>query len=235
MSQQRVAVVTGANRGIGLEIASQFARLGMQVVLTSRDEAQGRAEADKLAAQGLAAAWYPLDVTDYAAAASLQGWLEREYGRVDVLVNNAGILVDGGGLSILDLPLHLLQDTLETNFLGVLRLCQALVPMMRTRDYGRVVNISSGLGQLADMGSGTPAYRISKTAVNAVTRILAAELADTNVKVNAMCPGWVRTGIGGPNAPRSVAEGADTAVWLATLPDDGPSGGFFRDRAPIPW
>jgi NAD(P)-dependent dehydrogenase (short-subunit alcohol dehydrogenase family) len=156
-------------------------------------------------------------------------------GRADVLVNNAGVMLDGGGRRIADLSLDVLQATLEVNLYGALRVTQALLPMMRRHRYGRIVNLSSGLGQLADMGSGTPAYRISKTALNAFTRILAAELEGTNIKVNSLCPGWVRTDLGGPNAPRSVEEGADTAVWLATLPDKGPSGGFFRDRKRIAW
>jgi NAD(P)-dependent dehydrogenase (short-subunit alcohol dehydrogenase family) len=150
-------------------------------------------------------------------------------------VNNAGILIDSYSTSIAELDLETLRWTLETNVIGAVGVTQALLALMRRHDYGRIVNMSSGLGQLCDMQAGTPAYRISKVALNALTRILAAELKDTHIKVNSMCPGWVRTDMGGPNAPRSVEEGADTAVWLARLPDDGPSGGFFRDRQPIPW
>ena len=147
----------------------------------------------------------------------------------------SGILVDRHATRISELNLETLSWTIETNLYGTLRVTQTVLPLMRKHGYGRIVNMSSGLGQLCDMHAGTPAYRISKTALNAVTRILADELQGTNIKVNSMCPGWVRTDLGGPNATRSVEEGAATAVWLATLPDDGPSGGFFRDREAIPW
>lgn len=235
MNESRIAVVTGANRGLGREIARQLLRRGLQVVLTSRDPARGEAAAEALRGEGLAPRFHPLDVTEDAGAVALRDWLDRSYGRIDVLVNNAGVMLDGGGMSLGALPLDILGRTLEVNLYGALRVTQALLPLMRRHGYGRIVNMSSGLGQLADMRSGTPAYRISKTALNALTRILAAELAGSNIKVNALCPGWVRTDLGGPNATKSVEEGADTAVWLATLPDDGPSGGFFRERQPIPW
>ncbi|MCX7893112.1 MAG: SDR family oxidoreductase [Burkholderiales bacterium] len=231
----RVAVVTGANRGIGLEVARQLARAGLRVVLTSRDPAKGRAAQARLADEGLEVACHRLDVTREAEIRGLAVWLEEELGRVDVLVNNAGVMLDPKGSRALGLDADILRRTLETNLVGPVRVTGALVPLMRRHRYGRIVNLSSGLGQLEDMGVGTPAYRISKTALNAFTRTLAAELAGANIKVNAMCPGWVRTDMGGPHATRSVAEGAQTAVWLATLPDDGPSGGFFRDRRPIPW
>lgn len=235
MDESRIAVVTGANRGLGREIARQLLRRGLEVVLTSRDPAKGEAAAETLRGEGLTPRFHPLDVTEDAGAAALHDWLDWSYGRLDILVNNAGVMLDGGGMSLGALPLDILGRTLETNLYGALRVTQALLPLMRRHNYGRIVNMSSGLGQLADMRSGTPAYRISKTALNALTRILAAELAGSNIKVNSLCPGWVRTDLGGPKATKSVEEGADTAVWLATLPDDGPSGGFFRERQPIPW
>ncbi len=235
MNPSRIAVVTGANRGLGREIARQLLGRGLQVVLTARDPDQGEAAAARLRGDGLAPRFHPLDVTDDASVAALRDWLEHSFRRLDVLVNNAGVMLDTDGRRIAELPLDTLGRTLETNLYGPLRVTQALLPLMGRHGYGRIVNMASSLGQLADMGWGTPAYRISKTALNALTRILAAELAGTNIKVNSLCPGWVRTDMGGPNATRTVEEGADTAVWLATLPDDGPSGGFFRDRAPIPW
>jgi NAD(P)-dependent dehydrogenase (short-subunit alcohol dehydrogenase family) len=154
---------------------------------------------------------------------------------VDILINNAGIMADPRGARLASASLDVMRETLETNVLGPLALMQALLPIMKKRNYGRIVNLSSGLGQLTGMGNGTPAYRISKTALNALTCIVAAETAGSNILVNAACPGWVRTDMGGPDAPRTVAEGADTAVWLATLPAGGPTGGYFRDRKKIAW
>ena len=231
----RVAVVTGGNRGIGFEICRQLAQQGIHVVLTSRDGAKGKAAVKKLRGDELEVAYHRLDVTEANSVASLVAYLEQQYGRADILVNNAGIMIDPKGSRVLNSDIETYRATLETNFFGPLRLVQALVPLMRKHGYGRVVNLSSGQGQLSEMGSGTPAYRVSKTALNAVTRIVAAETRGSNILVNSMCPGWVKTDMGGRNAPHTVAQGADTAVWLATLPDGGPTGGFFRDRKPIPW
>jgi len=233
---QRVAVVTGANRGIGLEICRQLAQRGdFRVVLTSRDEAKGQAAVDGLRAAGLAVDYRRLDVTHEREVGALAGYVVQAYGRCDVLVNNAGVMADPRGSRVLDSKPATYRDTLETNFFGALLLIQALVPVMKKGGYGRVVNVSSGQGQLSDMGAGTPGYRVSKAALNALTRTCAAELKGRGILVNSMCPGWVKTAMGGPSAPRTVAQGADTAVWLATLPESGPSGGFFRDRKPIPW
>lgn len=234
MKAAHCAVVTGANRGIGLEIARQLAKLGWQVVLSSRDPDKGSQAASRLAEQGLTVDALQLDVTDRESCAAAQQWLAQRFGHIDALINNAGIMIDPQGVSTLHLSTDVLRQTLETNLFGVLNVTQALAPLLRGSDRARVVNLSSGLGQLADMQAGTPAYRMSKTALNALTRILAAELAP-GIKVNAMCPGWVRTDMGGPQGECSVEQGADTAVWLATLPDDGPTGGYFRDRKPIPW
>lgn len=234
--ERRVAVVTGANRGIGLEICRQLSRRDeMRVVLTSRDESKGRASVKALRADGLNVDYRQLDVTGERAAKVLAQHLAEAYGRCDVLINNAGVMLDPRGSRVLDSSVATYRETLEANFFGPLRLIQALVPLMKKGGYGRIVNMSSGQGQLSDMGTGTPAYRISKTALNALTRTCAAELAGSGILVNSMCPGWVRTDMGGPSAPRTLAQGADTAVWLATLPPDGPSGRFFRDRKSIPW
>jgi NAD(P)-dependent dehydrogenase (short-subunit alcohol dehydrogenase family) len=233
-SEPKVAVVTGANRGIGFEICRQLARLGIHTILTSRDQAKGQAARQELADAGLDIGYRQLEVTDAKSVPDLAAHIQQEYGRLDILVNNAGIAIDKG-TSVLHTDLDTLRQTMETNLYGPLRLCQALVPLMRRQKVGRIVNISSSMGQLSSMGSEAPSYRMSKAALNALTRILAAYLEDTGILVNSMCPGWVRTDMGGRSASRSVEEGADTAVWLATLPDDGPTGGFFRDRKPIPW
>lgn len=231
----RVAVVTGANRGIGRAIVRALARRGLRVVLTARDAAKGESARAGLHAEGLTVWFRALDVRDASQAHGAAAWVAREFGQLDVLVNNAGVLPDPKGARAATVDAAVLREALETNTVGALAVAQACLPLMRRGGYGRIVNVSSELGQLSSMGSGTPAYRVSKAALNAVTRTLAAELAGTNIKVNAMSPGWVRSDMGGASAPRSPEQGADTAVWLATLPDDGPSGGFFMDRSPIPW
>jgi NAD(P)-dependent dehydrogenase (short-subunit alcohol dehydrogenase family) len=236
MSMDRpLAVVTGANRGIGFEICRQLARKGLRVVLTSRDEAKGRKAQKLLKKQDLDVLCYPLDVTAEASVTAIARYLDNEHGRVDVLVNNAGILIDKYTTSVLKEKEETFRVTFETNFYGALRMCQALVPLMRKNHYGRIVNVSSGMGQLDEMGDGATAYRVSKTALNALTRMVAAATKDDGILVNSMCPGWVRTDMGGANASRSVEKGAETAAWLALLPHNGPTGGFFRDKKPISW
>ena len=237
MAETRVALVSGANRGIGLETVRQLSRLGVMAVIGCRDVAKGRSAAEQLKSEGFEIPVVALDVVDPASITAAVGEVERLFGRLDVLVNNAGILIDGpsSGASVATVDPQIVQKTFATNVLGPIRLIQAAVPLMRANGYGRIVNVSSGLGQLAEMGGGNPAYRLSKAALNAVTCTAAAELRDAGIKVNSACPGWVRTDMGGPNAERTVEQGADTPVWLATLPEDGPTGGFFRDRKPIAW
>jgi NAD(P)-dependent dehydrogenase (short-subunit alcohol dehydrogenase family) len=238
MALTRVALISGGNRGIGLEIARQIARRGIVAVIGSRDVAKGESAAATILQEGYRAEVARLDVTDGESIAKAVDDVVGRHGRIDILVNNAAILIDGPGgfkSSLFDMKSETARQTFETNVLGPLRLTQAVVPIMQRQSYGRIVNLSSGAGQLADMRSGFPAYRMAKTALNALTRITAAELASTNIKVNAVCPGWVRTDMGGPEADRPVEIGAETPVWLATLPEDGPTGGFFRDRRPIAW
>lgn len=238
MAATRTALVSGANRGIGFEIVRGLARLGVLAVIGARDPKDGMAAAEKLQSEGLDVPVVALDVNSAESAAQAVAEVKRLYGRLDILVNNAGILIDGPeGLkaSLFDLEADTVRRTMETNLLGPIRLIQAAAPLMREQEYGRIVNLSSGAGQLAEMASGFPAYRMSKAALNALTRIAANELGGGNIKVNAMCPGWVRTEMGGPDATKTPEEGADTAIWLATLPDDGPTGGFFRDRKPLAW
>lgn len=235
IKEKRVALVTGANRGIGFEIVRQLARSGLRVILTSRDEKKGLRAQRALEKQGLDVLYRKLDVTRHASVRALAGYLAKQHLIPDVLVNNAGIMVDSFSTGVLEEREEVFRATLDTNVFGALRVCQAVVPLMRKQGYGRVVNLSSGLGQLDDMGDGSAAYRMSKTALNALTRMVAAATAADNILVNSMCPGWVRTDMGGASASRSVERGAETAVWLATLPDGGPTGGFFRDKKPIPW
>jgi NAD(P)-dependent dehydrogenase (short-subunit alcohol dehydrogenase family) len=230
----RVALVTGANRGIGLEIARQLAAQGLDVIIGARDERKGDEAARRLTEEGLAVRARVVDVADDESVGHLRSAVLDELGRLDVLVNNAGIVIDSGA-SAIDVDLDRVRKTLETNTFGAWRMCRAFVASMRDNGYGRVVNVSSGMGGLTEMGGGTPGYRISKAGLNVITRTIAAGVADENVLVNSACPGWVKTDMGGSRAPRSIPEGADTPVWLATLPDDGPRGGFFRDRKPIAW
>src|SRR5688572_13169997 len=231
----RIALVTGGNRGIGFEICRQLATTGLQVVLTARDPGKGRAAVKQLQDAGLPVEFHRLDVTSCRSIRACIAAVGERRRRIDVLVSNAGIMIDPRGSRFLDSKLDTYRDTLETNLFGPLQLAQAVIPLMKANRYGRIVNLSSGLGQLSEMASGTPAYRISKAGINALPRILAAEFRERNTRVNSVCPGWVSTGMGGESAPRTPQEAAVTAVSLATLPDDGPSGGFFRDQPPIAW
>ena len=234
----KIAVVTGGNRGMGFETSRQLARRGARVVLTSRDPAKGEAAAARMREDGLDVRHRQLDVADDDSIARLAAFVRSEYGRLDILINNAGIVRGKDeprerAMRTFEATPAGFREVLATNLIGPFLLCQTLIPLMQGR--GRVVNVSSGMGQLSEMGGGFPAYRISKAGLNALTRIFARELEGTGIKVNAACPGWVRTDMGGSGAARSVDEGVATTVWLATLPDNGPSGGFFRDRRPIPW
>lgn len=228
MEQARTAVVTGANRGIGYEIARQLAQTGMQVIGTCRRAADGERATAQLADEGLSVRFDRVDVTVEAA---VREWANGT--AADVLVNNAGIALDAWK-SGLEVDLDTVRTTLEVNLIGALACCQAFLPGMVERGYGRVVNVSSQLGSLERMTGLTLAYRVSKTALNAVTRCLADEVKETDVLINSVCPGWVRTELGGADAPRDPEEAADTAIWLATLPSGGPNGGFFQDRERLP-
>jgi NAD(P)-dependent dehydrogenase (short-subunit alcohol dehydrogenase family) len=223
-SDQRVALVSGASRGIGAEIARELAATHGFLVF-----AGARNPDDVERADGIEP--LRLDVTDQESIDAARDRVRADAGRVDALVNNAGIYGDPVGAAEYDLDGA--HEVLEVNTFGPWRLIEAFLPLMRDSSQPRIVNVSSGAGQLSDMNGGRAAYRVSKAGLNALTRTLASD--ERWVKVNTMCPGWVRTDMGGSGASRSVEEGADTAVWLATLPDDGPTGGFFRNREPIPW
>lgn len=232
--ETRVAMVTGANRGIGREIARQLAARDLVVILTARDQAAAVEAAAEIGTSGHPVIAQQLDVTDQASVERLARFIAGAYGRIDVLVNNAGAYYDTDQQAI-TADLHIVEAALQVNLLGAWRMCELAIPLMRRRGYGRIVNVSSGASAFAEAAGGVPAYRTSKAALNMLTVTLAAELQGSGILVNAACPGWVRTDMGGPAAPKSVEEGADTPVWLATLPDDGPTGGFFRNRRPIPW
>ncbi len=232
---KRVALVTGANRGIGFEICRQLGAAGYSIVLTARNAEKGERALAALVQQGVAADFYPLDVTDGASVSRAAAFVAGRIGRLDALINNAAIAIDVKD-SLAKVDLGVLRRTLETNLIGALGCCQAFLPLMRQQGYGRIVNLSSGRASFSRLAAGGPCYRISKTALNALTVILADEVKDSNILVNAMTTGWVRTRMGGLwKAPRSIAEGADTAVWLAMLPDGGHCGKFFKDRQEFPW
>lgn len=234
MSSQRIAVVTGANKGIGFEICRQFTQKRIIVVLTARDKAKGKAAQQKLAQLGLEVLFHELDVTNVTSAKALARYLEEKFGHIDILINNAGVFLEKWDQPALSADLKTVQEILETNFYGPFRMIQVLAPLLKKSQEPRIVNVSSGMGTLTDMDGNCPGYRVSKTGLNALTRIFATELKDHNVKVNSMCPGWVRTDMGGEDAERTVEEGADTAVWLATE-NNIPTGKYFRDRKEILW
>jgi NAD(P)-dependent dehydrogenase (short-subunit alcohol dehydrogenase family) len=236
MSEQRspVALVTGANRGIGREVARQLAAKGFEVIASARDGEKARQAAEQLAAgDGAAVSPLTLDVSSPESIAAATEQLHRSPGRLDVLVNNAGVGTDWG-VSGTDPDFDAIGAALQTNLYGAYRLTVALLDLLRVSEHARVVNVSSGMGGVAEMGGWSPGYRISKAALNAMTRILSTELKDEGVLVNSACPGFVNTDMGGQfGAKKPVEDGAAGIVWLATLPDDGPTGGFFRDGKPI--
>ncbi|MDD5656887.1 MAG: SDR family NAD(P)-dependent oxidoreductase [Elusimicrobia bacterium] len=227
---RRTALVTGAGRGIGLEVCRQLGAQGLRVILTARDAGAGEAAAQDLRRGGLDASFHFMDVSSEAGVAAAARRLEGRGAAVDVLVNNAGVYPASG---VLDGAAHAFKEALATNFFGALWSCRAFVPGMLERGFGRVVNVTSGGGSFGEGLDGPAAYCISKAALNALTVKLARE-ARGDVKVNAACPGWTRTRLGGP-AGQSVERGADTIVWLALAGCDGPNGGCFRDRRPVPW
>jgi NAD(P)-dependent dehydrogenase (short-subunit alcohol dehydrogenase family) len=229
----RSAVVTGGNRGIGLEVGRQLARDGFEVILGSRDPARGAEAAEQLGGAGSHVRALALDVADPSSVAEFTAQLEREHERLDVLVNNAAGFYDTWQ-SAVDADLDVVRDAFETNVLGAWRTTQACLPLLRSSESARIVNVSSGAGALTDMGSGYPAYRVSKTALNALTRLLANELRRDRILVNSVCPGWVATDMGGPGG-RPVEDGAASVMWAVRIPDDGPTGGFFRDGRPLDW
>lgn len=238
----RIALVTGANKGIGLEIARQLGQQGICMLVGVRHSKRGRATVEQLKAEGIDAHTVILDVTHGPSIERARHFIEHEYGRLDILVNNAGIAHDAS-LAPSETPLETIRDVFETNFFGAIAVTQALLPLLRASAAGRIVNMSSSLGSLtrnADPTSPFAAMRLlgynaSKTALNAFTVLLASELRESAVKVNSADPDWCKTDMGGNEAPHTAAEGAETAVWLATLDANGPTGGFFNKQQIVPW
>ena len=237
MPISKTILVTGANKGIGYEICRQLARLGGRVFLGARDAGRGEAALEQLKTENPAAniEFLPLDVANTASVDEAVATLGAKTSSLDVLINNAGVLDDRDG-TILETDLALLRRTLETNALGPLYLTRKLVPLLAaSAGGGRIINVSSGLGQLHDMSNEYPAYSLSKAMLNAITLQFADALKSKNIAVNAISPGWVRTEMGGEGASLSVEEGADTPVWLATEAPASLTGQFLRARQPIPW
>lgn len=228
-----IALVTGGNRGIGFEVCRQLASAGFIVSLTARDARKAKVAADALRSAGRVEPLV-MDVADANSIANAAAEVAKQYERLDVLINNAGINYDTWE-TVANADINgTVMETITTNLLGPWRVCQAFLPLLRKSRAGRIVNVSSESGSLADMGAGPPAYQVTKAALNALTRTLAGELRGSRILVNSVCPGWVATDMGGSGG-RPVADGADGIVWAATLPKDGPTGGFFRDGEPLPW
>jgi NAD(P)-dependent dehydrogenase (short-subunit alcohol dehydrogenase family) len=225
---RRVALVTGANRGIGQEVVRQLLEQGFRTILTARDEKQGRAAADEVGAK-----FVRLDVADEASVDRCFQTVDERHGRLDVLINNAAIDYDTWQRGV-DADLAVVHQAFETNLFGAWRCCRRAIPLMKRNAWGRIVNVSSEGGSLTSMRGGTPAYSTSKAALNALTRVLAAELTGTGILVNAVCPGWIATDMGGPSG-QPLEVGAARVLWAVLLADDGPTGGFFRDGRQLPW
>lgn len=237
---KKVVVVTGANRGLGLATAVDLARKGFRVVLTARKLESLTPTIQSLQQEGLDVDAATLNVADSQSVADFFVWLQGKHGRLDVLVNNAGTIFESGDgssfekSSVLNVSAETVLTAFQNNTLSMYTMIQHSLPMMQKQKYGRIVNVSSGMGGLTEMGRGFPAYRMSKAAINALTRLVSQELHG-DIKINSVCPGWVRTEMGGPNATRNIDEGIAGIVWAATLDQHGPNGGFFRDGKAITW
>jgi NAD(P)-dependent dehydrogenase (short-subunit alcohol dehydrogenase family) len=231
---QRTAVVTGGNRGIGFEICRQLAQQGIRVVLTARDVQKGRKAAEKLQATGADVRFHPLDITDQAQIKALVNHVCSDLGHLDILINNAGVYLDQHQPALSISP-DLILQAVQTDVCGTLALCQAVIPLMREQQYGRIVNLSSRTSKLDQMNNVGLTYKIAKAAINAITVVLSQEVAEENILINAVNPGWIKTDMGGQDAILSPTEGANGPVWLATLPDHGPTGCFFDGCVQKPW
>ncbi|GIW21719.1 MAG: short-chain dehydrogenase [Candidatus Sericytochromatia bacterium] len=231
----KIILVTGANKGIGLEIVKQLAELKHSVILTSRNENLGIKAVNSLKEKNLNVDYHQLEVTSDESIEKAFDYVKNKYGKLDVLINNAGVFLENQeNSSFFNCDIDIIKQTMEINFFGALKVSKKFVDLLKQSDDARIINMSSGMGQLSEMGGGYIGYRVSKTSLNALTRIMSNELRKYKIKVNTMCPGWVKTDMGGPNATRELPQGADTAVWLATV-EDCPTGKFFKDRKEIDW
>jgi len=237
----RVALVTGGNRGLGLEICRQLSRIGFTVLLTSRNSKKGIRAAEILREEGGNIFFYELDVVSQKSINKLKRFILKKFKKLDVLINNAGIMLDHRNhkrskkISIYDASMKSLISTMHTNVFGPFMMCKSFIPVMKKNNYGRIVNISSKAGQLSRVSKGVPMYRLSKVSLNGVTRIFSDERNNKNILINSVCPGWVKTSMGGPNALLEPAKAIRTIIWLATLGNNGPTGGFFSEKIKIKW
>ncbi len=247
-ANRKIAVITGSHKGLGLAIARKLALTeDILVIITSRKESDGQATQQKLKTEGIEVDFHQLDVTDISSVNRFIEWVNSTHGGVDILINNAGVNPSGASEenSILTAKPETIMDTFSTNAIGVLRMCQAIIPLMEQKGYGRIVNVSTEMASLQqipqDFYPPSPSYRISKVGLNAIATLLAKEVKSPNILINNYSPGWMKTDIGGQDAPFTAEEGAETAVYLATLPDGASQAGFFAemrkfgDSVVLPW
>lgn len=234
MKNKQIALVTGGNRGIGFELVKQLALKGFKVILASRDSKRGQESAQKLKESNLDVSFVVMDVENQESIRQAATYVNEKYGRLDVLINNAGVYLDEYE-KLLTMDSSMLEKTMKINFFGVYHVIYTFIPLMKKQGYGRIINVSSELGALSEMCvQGTGAYKLSKLALNGLTQLVASEVEE-DIKINAVCPGWVSSDMGGPTAPRTPKQAAESILWLATIGSDGPNGGFFRDGRPISW
>ncbi len=230
----KVVLITGASRGLGFEVARQLVLKEYTVILTARDINKATDACENLPGCRERIFARALDVTNKESVQSAAEFVKERFRKLDVLINNAGVFLDKN-ISAEHGDMFLIQKTLETNFYGAYRMIQAFLPMMKSNMSGRIINVSSRMGQLCSMFGNNPGYRVSKAALNALTKMLSAEISEFNIQVNSVCPGWVKTAMGGPGAPRTIQQGAETIVWLADGGAGNESGKMFSDKEEIPW
>jgi NAD(P)-dependent dehydrogenase (short-subunit alcohol dehydrogenase family) len=230
----KVALVTGGNRGIGYELVKQLAQEGFKVILAGREPEAGQEATQKLKKLNLDVSFVVMDVDNQESIRQASITLNERYGRLDVLINNAGVYL-GENEKLLTMDPSILEKSMATNFFGSYHVIQSFIPIMEKHGYGRIINVSSGYGEMREMSQqGVGAYKLSKLALNGLTQLIAAEIKG-DIKINAVCPGWVSTDMGGPSAPKSPKQAAENILWLATIGLEGPNGGFFRDGIRIDW